>query len=172
MFVLRPCALRFCGTRARQLLTTLLFALLGYCTLTPARAAEPATLRVTFTQLAASPLITPSTSIDHDAWLKQLSTTIRAAEGNRVEITGYLLPLKIEQGRTKEFLLMRDQSGCCYGKMPVANEYLVASASSAGIPATLDVPVTIRGTLRIAPLFVDGVLSQFYTLENAAGVRL
>ena len=172
MFVLSPRAPGAVSTRTRHAVATLFCAVLVYCTLADARAAQPTSLRVTFAQLAASPLVAPSTSTDHDAWLKQLSAPIRAAEGNRVEITGYLLPLKIEQGRTKEFLLMRDQSGCCYGKMPVANEYLVASASSAGIPATLDVPVTIRGTLRIAPLFVDGVLSQFYTLEDAAGVRL
>ena len=145
-------------------------ALLGFGSVaTPTSAAGSPALSVTFRQLAASPLIAPAGS-GTEAWLKQLPQTIQAAEGKSIEITGYVLPLKIEKGRAREFLLMRDQSGCCYGKMPAANEYLVASApaGSGGVPAIMDIPVTVRGTLRIAPASFDGVLTQFYTLENAS----
>jgi hypothetical protein len=42
---------------------------------------------------------------------------------------------------------MRDQSACCYGWMPAPTEYLVGEAVAPGIAATMDVPVTLRGTV-------------------------
>jgi hypothetical protein len=155
-----------CATFARRTLLALLvysFALTGLA------AASPEHLKLTFRELAASPLIAPAANGDREAWLQLLSPSIRAAEGKTVEITGYMLPLKIEGGQTREFLLMRDQSSCCFGKPPAVTEYVVVStaASSPGVPATMDIPRTIRATLRIEPGSFGGELSQFYTLQNA-----
>ena len=91
-----------------------LLSFLAGCSATIAHAASAsAPLKLTFGELAACPLIVPAPEAGRDAWLQQLSAPIRAAEGNAVEITGYVLPLKIEGGRTRQFLLMRDQSSCC-----------------------------------------------------------
>jgi hypothetical protein len=81
-----------------------------------------------------------------------------------------MLPLKVEHGRVREFLLMRDQTGCCFGQMPAANEFIVVQADGVGLPIKMDVPLTLRGTLRIAPLIFEGSFAQFYRLENARAV--
>jgi hypothetical protein len=123
----------------------------------------PAVLTVTFAQLAACPLLDPA----EDA---VLPSSVRIARNRDVRVVGYMLPLKVEHGRVREFLLMRDQTGCCFGRMPTANEFIVVQADGAGLPITMDVPLTLEGTLRIAPLIFEGSFAQFYRLENARAV--
>jgi hypothetical protein len=114
---------------------------------------------VTFALLASCPLFTA------EAPQPPPEALARARDGV-VRITGYMLPLTAEQGRTREFLLMRNQNACCFGKMPAANEYLLVR-TAADLPVRMDVPVAIEGTLRIEPVVNAGEFVQFYRLEEA-----
>ncbi|HYP18368.1 MAG TPA: DUF3299 domain-containing protein [Opitutus sp.] len=117
---------------------------------------------VTFSELAGFSLASGGSE-------PALPLSVSEARDRPVSIRGYLLPLAVEGGRAREFLVMRDQSACCYGRPPAANEFVVARTDGAGLPLTMDVPVTVHGTLRIDPLIVAGDYVQFYRLE---GVRL
>lgn len=117
--------------------------------------------RLTFSQLALTPL-----TVDTNNWPE----AIRTLGEREVRLTGYLLPLATEAGRTREFLLMRTQNACCFGKMPAANEFVVVRAPAPGLVVTMDVPVTVRGVLRFAPAGPPEALTQLFRIDNA--VRL
>lgn len=127
----------------------------------------PGTL--TFSLLSQCGLAAPASPGDQ-AWRGSLVPAVAASEGNPVRITGYMWPVAMAGGRVTQFILMRNQTGCCYGQMPAANEYLVASADEP-LPSLLDVPVTFEGTLRIAPVELGGTVVELFRLEGARVVR-
>jgi len=122
-------------------------------------AKAPATQPVTFAQLASCPLFTA----DRPA---PLPAAIDAARDRSVVVVGYMLPLSGEEGRSREFLLMRNQNACCFGRMPEANEYLLVRAAD-GVAIHMDTPVAIEGTLRIEPIVDRDSFVQFYRLDEA-----
>lgn len=126
-----------------------------------AAAVEPR--RLTFAELAACPLVEDSAEI---ATGKALTEPVRAANGAQVRIAGYMLPLAVDQGRARQFLLMRNQNACCFGQMPAANEYIVVDAPPPGLPVRMDTPVAFVGRLRVAPVVSGGAVVQFYNLED------
>jgi len=121
----------------------------------------PGVTRLTFSQLALTPL-----GVDTSVWPE----AIRVLSEREVRLTGYLLPLATEAGRTREFLLMRTQNACCFGKMPAANEFVVVRAPAPGVVVTMDVPVTVRGVLRFVPAGTPESLTQLFRIDDA--VRL
>ncbi len=121
--------------------------------------------RLTFAELAACPLTADTAAIAAGG---VLSATVRSANGGPVRIVGYMLPLAVEQGRTRQFLVMRNQNACCFGQMPAANEYLVAETAAPGLPVRMDTPVALVGRLRVAPVVSGGAVVQFFNLEDVA----
>lgn len=142
---------------ARGLLVALTLATSALATGTPPR--------VTFAELAACPLVPDAAAVASGS---VLSAPIRAANGAQVRITGYMLPLAVEQGRSRQFLLLRNQNACCFGQMPAANEYVTVEAPAPGLPVRMDTPVAVVGRLRVAPVVSGGAVVQFYQLEETA----
>ncbi|MFT3830755.1 MAG: DUF3299 domain-containing protein [Opitutaceae bacterium] len=128
-------------------------------------AAAEAPRRLTFAELAACPVISDAAAVASGA---VLTASIRAANGEQVRLTGYMLPLAIEQGRSRQFLLLRNQNACCFGQMPAANEYVTVEAPAPGLPVRMDTPVAVVGRLRVAPIVNGGAVVQFYQLEETA----
>lgn len=114
--------------------------------------------RLTFTLLGKTPI-----GVDISSWPEE----VRALANREVRLTGYLLPLKTQGGRTTEFMLMRNQNTCCFGTAAVPTEYVVVSAPPPGLPAIMDVPTTIRGTFRLAPAGPSEAPIQLFRLEEA-----
>ncbi len=121
--------------------------------------------RITFAELSACPLVSDRAAVEDGT---ALTPPVREAAGQRVRVTGYMLPLAVEKGRARQFLLMRNQNACCFGQMPAANEYLVVEAPAPGLPVRMDVPVAYVGRLRVAPVVSGGAVVQFYNLDEAA----
>ncbi len=140
-------------------------SLAGWIALAAAAVAAAEPRRVTFSELAACPLVADPAEVAAGA---RLTESVRVANGTQVRIAGYMLPLAVDQGRSRQFLLMRNQNACCFGQMPAANEYLVVEAPAPGLPVRMDLPVTFVGRLRVAPVVSGGAVVQFYNLEEAA----
>lgn len=121
--------------------------------------AAVAPVRLTFSVMAGTPL-----DSDVTTWPSQ----IRALADQEVRLTGYLLPLTTVAGRTSEFLLMRSQNGCCFGKLPMPNEFVVVHAPAPGLPVLMDTPVSVRGLLRLKPVGPPGGITQLFMLDEAA----
>jgi hypothetical protein len=137
--------------------------LLGACGVNSALAG-PSVL--TFTQLVACP-VNSLASQAKSTPMDTLPEAIRSVVGREVQVTGYMLPLVMENGRARQLLLMRNTMACCYGQSPAANEYLVVKTPPPGMPVTQDVPVAMRGTLRIEPVLMGGMLVEYFHLDNA-----
>lgn len=91
---------------------------------------------------------------------------VKKYDGQRVLLTGYLMPLQMEDGRTKKFVMMRDVNTCCYGAVPNMNDYLVVSMLGEGVEPVQDVPVDLVGTFRIDHRYDDGYVVSLFTMQG------
>lgn len=96
----------------------------------------------------------------------QIPDFVRALDAKKVAVTGFMLPTKFKDGKVTEFLLMKDQSGCCFGAMPRINEWIIVKMGNGGIPPLMDVPLTLIGQLKVGEVFEEGYLSGIYQLNG------
>jgi len=104
----------------------------------------------------------------------QIPASIKAFDGKPVALKGFMLPLKVEQGKVTELLLMRDQSMCCFGSVPKINEFITVKMVGGGTRAVMDQAVTLYGKLRVGEFMENGYLLGIYQLdgEKASGPGL
>lgn len=96
----------------------------------------------------------------------QIPAAIKALDGKKVIVTGYMLPLKMDKGGlVTEFLLVSSPQACCYGVTPQINEFIVVKMAKAGVKSLMDTPVEFYGTLAVREVFEEGYLSNIYTLD-------
>lgn len=86
-------------------------------------------------------------------------------DGKKVIVQGFLLPVKMDDGLTVEFLLMRNQSMCCYGVPPKINEWITVRMKGKGVKPVMDQPIAVAGTLHVGPIQENGLLTGIYTLD-------
>lgn len=148
------------------------------------KAIEPSTIQrvsstteanqpLTFNMLTSYPFREPSwAKMEDPAYIaslnldEQISPDIRAMDGKKVEIQGFMLPLDMSEGNLRTFMLLKDQMACCYGNMPRLNEWVyvrVPEKKQVGIHQ--DVLVTLVGTLRVGAKFEREVLTGIYHLD-------
>jgi hypothetical protein len=96
----------------------------------------------------------------------QVPVNVKAYDGKRVVLTGYMMPLKMDKGLSVSFILMKDVTTCCYGATPSMNDYLIVTMRGKGVEAVQDVPVQVSGTLSIRQTYEDGYIVSLYTLEG------
>ena len=96
----------------------------------------------------------------------QIPAKIKALDQQKVAVTGYMLPTKMEGGLVKEFLLVKDPMMCCYGVMPKINEWVVVKMTGAGVKPLMDIPITFDGKLRVGEMYENGYLTGVYLLEG------
>ena len=96
---------------------------------------------------------------------EQIPANIRKLDETPIALKGYMLPLKVESGIVTELLLMRDQSMCCYGSVPLINEW-VSVKMGAGVKPVMDAPVTIYGKLQVGEVRENGYLVGLYQMDG------
>lgn len=96
---------------------------------------------------------------------ERVPAVIRQLDGRRVDVAGFMLPFKFENGRTTEFLIVSSQMVCCYGMQPEPNEWVLVQAPPPGFEVQPDRPLRFYGTLRVRETYEDGVFSTLYHLE-------
>lgn len=95
----------------------------------------------------------------------QFPNTVKILSEKQVAITGFMLPLKVANGLATDFLLLKNQSACCYGVMPRINEWVVVRTAGKGVKPIKDVPVTVQGTLHVGEIREEGHLTGIYRLD-------
>lgn len=98
--------------------------------------------------------------------LAQVPTAIRRLDGRKVVLTGYLLPLKLENGLVTEFFFLSSPTACCYGVIPESNEWMHVKMRGEGLPPLQDVPLFLAGRLHVRARWEDGYLLGIYDLEG------
>lgn len=98
------------------------------------------------------------------ATLAQIPGEIQKLDGTRVFIRGFLVPLKMDDGKTVEFLLMRDQTLCCFGAIPRPHQWITVKVAKGPKPV-MDLPVTVYGKLSVGDHREGGFLTGIYAME-------
>ena len=101
----------------------------------------------------------------------QIPEKIKALDQQKVAVTGFMLPVKMEGGLVKEFLLVRDAMMCCYGVMPKVNEWVVVKMVGKGVAPLMDVPITFEGRLQVGQIYEGGYLTGLYLLKGEKRVE-
>jgi hypothetical protein len=134
-------------------------------------------LRVDFAHLSAfaiePPAYDPNLKPDDALALvaKQIPNEVKQYDGRRAQVVGFMLPVKMEGQLVSQFLLMRDQMMCCYGVVPRLNDWVVVHAAKP-VRFAPDIPIAVRGTLKVGPTQEQGFVTAIYTLEEGAIVKL
>src|ERR1700712_3531357 len=96
----------------------------------------------------------------------QIPDKIKALDQQKVAVTGFMLPVKMEGGLVKEFLLVKDPMMCCYGVMPKLNEWIVVKMVGGGVKPLMDIPITFEGKLHVGEMYENGYLTGLYLLDG------
>lgn len=127
-------------------------------------------LKVGFDQLASFQFDPPGYDASGNPQPKtgedQIPERIRKLNDQAVAVTGFMLPVRMEEGLVKEFLLVKDPMMCCYGMMPRINEWVVVKMTGKGVKPLMDVPITFGGKLKVGEQFENGYLTGIYVLEG------
>lgn len=155
-------------------------AVLGFCVrlaaadlaATPAPTAKaPEYAPVGFDKLASFNFVPPDTDTGPAAETsaksnEQIPDRIKAYDQQKVAVTGFMLPVKMDGGLVKEFLLVKDPMLCCYGVMPKVTEWVVVKMTGPGVKPLMDTPITFLGKLRVGEIMENGYLTGIYLLEG------
>lgn len=96
----------------------------------------------------------------------QVPGWIRRYDGQRIALTGYMLPLAVENGLARKFIMMRDVTTCCFGNVPNMNEYVIVTMQGAGVKAVQDIPVLLTGIFRIEEKYENGYVVSLYQMDG------
>ena len=99
---------------------------------------------------------------------RDIPANVQALEGKRVRISGYMLPIELDGGFVKSFLLLRSPGMCCYGIVPSPNEWVLVKMKdkAAKVPPLMDVPLSFYGTLHVGEVYEDKMFAGIYQLEG------
>jgi hypothetical protein len=96
----------------------------------------------------------------------QIPETVKAFDRKKVALRGFMLPLKVEGGLVTEMLIMKDQSMCCYGTTPRINDWVSVKMKDKGVRPTMDLPVTLFGTMKVGEMRENGYLVGIYSMDG------
>jgi hypothetical protein len=126
---------------------------------------------IAFTRLASYSFIPPAddsaaAAKSISASDEQIPTEVKKLNGSKITIAGFMLPVKMENGLVTEFLLLKDQSGCCYGVVPNMNEWVIVKMPKNGVKPFSDTLVFVSGTLKVGAVMDNNYLAGIYTLDG------
>jgi len=96
----------------------------------------------------------------------QIPADIKALSGKKTVISGFMLPVKVNQGVVTEMLLMKDQMSCCYGATPGLNDFVIVRLPEGKGKLMVDTPIFVYGTLRVGAVVENGFLAGVYQLDG------
>jgi hypothetical protein len=128
-------------------------------------------LNVGFDLLASFSYDAPDTPVTNktskvDEADKYIPDSIKSLDGKKVMVTGFMIPLRVEAGKAKEFLMMRNQGACCFGTMPKITEFITVKTTGNGVEPIMDVPINIAGTLHVGTTRENGYIIQIYRMDG------
>ena len=90
---------------------------------------------------------------------------IKAYNGKRVSISGFVRPLRTQNRLVTEFLLLRDQGTCCFGSRAQMNHFVRVKLKGGGFSPGLPVPYKATGTLTVGEEYVGEFLTSIYSMD-------
>jgi hypothetical protein len=92
---------------------------------------------------------------------------VRALDGQKVALTGYMLPILWKDTTVPHFMLVRDLMACCFGGAPLPDEWTDVKMDGEGAGYWSYVPVITRGIFRLAGIADEaGYAAGAYSIEG------
>ncbi len=92
--------------------------------------------------------------------------SIKALNGKKVILQGYVVPVVVMDGQAKSFMLVRSTMLCCFGITPKMNEWVDVEMNNDKIAKyRMDVPTNVYGTFEVGENYIDGTLMSIYRLK-------
>ena len=112
----------------------------------------------------------PELRPDRRPWpLERFPAEVRALDGQRIATRGYPIAAELERGEVRRFLLSRYPPGCCFGSVPVLDEWIDVRAPDGVDPLPPEVPVTVEGVLEVGEVQdAQGFAQSLYRLRAGA----
>jgi hypothetical protein len=108
-------------------------------------------------------------SYEHRPGLLGLPDAIKALDGKKVVMNGFLLPL-YEYEDIREFGLVANHMSCCFGFPPGINGMvLVKLSTERGLPNTSE-PIRVVGTFLAKETMESGYVLGIYSIEDATAL--
>jgi len=115
-------------------------------------------------ELLVEKLIYPEDYADTDL---EWPPRIRALDGEKVALTGYMIAMRWEGTTVPHFMLVRDLMSCCFGGAPLPHEWADVQMKGKGAGYWSYVPVITRGIFRLQGITDEaGYPSGAYTIEG------
>jgi hypothetical protein len=90
---------------------------------------------------------------------------IRAADGKVVNVEGFMIPLEYNGKKVSKFILAMNQNTCCFGGNPQIHEFIIVSVGGVGVNDEMDIPLSVKGVLRVGVQRKHGKLESVYRLQ-------
>ncbi len=133
----------------------------------------------TFKELASFPYYSFGAPGFQDVDLTELGVNaipepIAALDQKKVAVSGFMMPLEIRNGLVRVFLLMRNQSSCCFGAPVSMNEWIdVTVADGHWAEYTMDRPIIVRGVLQVGEdKNEDGMVMSLYRMTEVKQIKV
>ncbi len=91
----------------------------------------------------------------------------KAYGGQRVSVSGYVLPLRMKAGKTTEFLLLKDRGTCCFGPQAQINHFMRVSLKTKDFDPDLQAAYKVTGKLQVGEMYIQGYLTGIYRMDDA-----
>lgn len=95
----------------------------------------------------------------------QIPEKIQELDGKPIRMSGFMMPMKVEQGLATDFLIMRTTLACCYGMMPAPNEWVRVKVPGKGVAIRMDVPLVFTGKLHVGQVYEENLFTGVYRLD-------
>lgn len=89
---------------------------------------------------------------------------IRAYDGRKVLVEGYIMPLRIRKGLVTEFLMFRDHAACCFGDKAKMNHYMRVKVTDKGFEPGSTMTHKAWGTISVGEIYVQNYLTGIYQM--------
>lgn len=88
---------------------------------------------------------------------------VRALDGKRVEVTGFMMPINEPQHLTR-FIVVQSLWGCCFGQTPAVNHVIVVTMEPGKVVNFYPDPVRVTGVFSVGETREEGYLVSIYRL--------
>lgn len=98
--------------------------------------------------------------------LDRFPEPIRALDGKKIAIEGFMIPVEVERDKVKSFVFVSSPLVCCFGQVPKLNEwFLVKMAGEGRAYIMMDLPITVRGRLSMGEEIKNRSVVSLYRIE-------
>ena len=95
-------------------------------------------------------MLFPDDYVDEEDDDLEFPAELKALDGKEISIVGYMIPGEMEQGNVRDFMLVRDLLGCCFGGTPMPDEWIdVTMVEGAAAEYRPYLPMRVTGILTL-----------------------